>query len=403
MLNAQQREYWADHFESQGVDYVFFSAALARRRIEEREEAEREERERAEREEREKRVREELKRMGLSSSSSSSSLTVGGGGLGSERGGNASFYALEEVGEGVAESPRGEVGDDASVLDTSKVSKDEDFEESEEEEEDDDDGNSENEDDKATLEHTEISANSDPLASAIPISHAYKQGLQDSLASEPERIRILSCDELLDRIAQLTPSPTSYPTSSNTTSSSSSPSSSKVTIGFVGYPNVGKSSTLNALVGSKKVTVSATPGKTKHFQTIHLDDKTILCDCPGLVFPSFATTKAEMVVNGVLPIDQLREHTGPATLIAQRIPRHALEAIYGIRIRTLDKEGNLDSKGVVRGEDLCAAYAVMRGFKKAGQGNPDESRAARILLKDYVQVNYFTPIPHFQKQKTYLI
>ena len=39
-----------------------------------------------------------------------------------------------------------------------------------------------------------------------------------------------------------------------------------VKIGLVGYPNVGKSSTINALLANKKVSVSATPGKTKHFQ-----------------------------------------------------------------------------------------------------------------------------------------
>lgn len=39
-----------------------------------------------------------------------------------------------------------------------------------------------------------------------------------------------------------------------------------VTIGLVGYPNVGKSSTINCLMLEKKVSVSATPGKTKHFQ-----------------------------------------------------------------------------------------------------------------------------------------
>ena len=36
----------------------------------------------------------------------------------------------------------------------------------------------------------------------------------------------------------------------------------------VGYPNVGKSSTINAILQAKKVPVSATPGRTKHFQVI---------------------------------------------------------------------------------------------------------------------------------------
>lgn len=40
----------------------------------------------------------------------------------------------------------------------------------------------------------------------------------------------------------------------------------RLVIGLTGYPNVGKSSTINALFGSKKTAVAATPGKTKHFQ-----------------------------------------------------------------------------------------------------------------------------------------
>ncbi|PHH87754.1 hypothetical protein CDD83_8443 [Cordyceps sp. RAO-2017] len=51
----------------------------------------------------------------------------------------------------------------------------------------------------------------------------------------------------------------------------------KLQVGLVGYPNVGKSSTINALIGAKKVSVSSTPGKTKHFQTIHLSERVILC------------------------------------------------------------------------------------------------------------------------------
>lgn len=43
-------------------------------------------------------------------------------------------------------------------------------------------------------------------------------------------------------------------------------------IGMIGYPNVGKSSTINCLLGEKKTSVSATPGKTKHFQTLIIDE-----------------------------------------------------------------------------------------------------------------------------------
>jgi hypothetical protein len=52
-------------------------------------------------------------------------------------------------------------------------------------------------------------------------------------------------------------------------------------VGLVGYPNVGKSSTINALFGAKKTAVAPTPGKTKHFQTLIVSPTLCLCDCPG--------------------------------------------------------------------------------------------------------------------------
>ncbi|KAI6031596.1 P-loop containing nucleoside triphosphate hydrolase protein [Pisolithus microcarpus] len=156
----------------------------------------------------------------------------------------------------------------------------------------------------------------------------------------------------------------------------------KLVVGLVGYPNVGKSSTINALLGEKKVSVSSTPGKTKHFQTIHLSSTIILCDCPGLVFPQFATTKAALVCDGVLPIDQMREYTGPVALVAKRVPKEVLEATYGLSIRVRGKEEGGD--GRIAAEDLLVAYASARGFMRSGQGNPDEARAARYILKDYV-------------------
>lgn len=193
------------------------------------------------------------------------------------------------------------------------------------------------------------------------------------LSEEEERIRILTTDELEALFLEHAPDVDTGPNGERR----------KTSIGLVGYPNVGKSSTINALIGAKKVSVSATPGKTKHFQTIHLSDQVILCDCPGLVFPNFATTKGELVCAGVLPIDQLREYTGPAGLVAQRIPQPFLEAIYGmkIHIRPLEEGGT----GVPTSDEVLRAYAIARGFQTQGLGQPDESRAARYILKDYVK------------------
>lgn len=126
------------------------------------------------------------------------------------------------------------------------------------------------------------------------------------------------------------------------------------TIGLVGYPNVGKSSTINALLSAKKVSVSATPGKTKHFQTLYLDKDILLCDCPGLVMPSFVYTKAEMIINGILPIDQMRDHVPPVNLVCSLIPRHVLEDKYGIMLPK-PMEGE-DSDRPPTAEELLNAY-----------------------------------------------
>lgn len=118
---------------------------------------------------------------------------------------------------------------------------------------------------------------------------------------------------------------------------------------------MGKSSTINSLLGEKKVSVSSTPGKTKHFQTIHLSDSIVLCDCPGLVFPQFATTKADLVCDGVLPIDQLREYTGPIALVTRRIPKEVLEATYGLTIKVREIEEGGDGK--ITAENFLIAHA----------------------------------------------
>jgi len=226
--------------------------------------------------------------------------------------------------------------------------------------------------------------NSLPSSSHVD-SNEHENETTDDGEDEDEHTRIITINELEDLLLRAAPGPLTEPLEGQT---------QRLQIGLVGYPNVGKSSTINALVGSKKVSVSSTPGKTKHFQTILLSDSVILCDCPGLVFPNFAYTNGELVCNGVLPIDQLREHTGPVELVCQRIPKFFLEAVYGIAIPTKPvEEGGL---GYPSPQELLNAYARARGYMTQGFGAADESRASRYILKDYVsgKLLYVRPPPN---------
>tara|TARA_B110000977_G_scaffold57015_1_gene77461 strand:+ start:25126 stop:26970 length:1845 start_codon:yes stop_codon:yes gene_type:complete len=155
----------------------------------------------------------------------------------------------------------------------------------------------------------------------------------------------------------------------------------RVVVGMVGYPNVGKSSTVNALVAKKKTGVSATPGKTKHFQTLELGDGLLLADCPGLVFPSFTASRAELVCNGVLPIDRLTDVRQPVSIVAERISRHLIERVYKMKLPlpALHEDQN---RNATAGE-ILRAYSAARGLT-VQHGRPDEQRAGRAVLKDFI-------------------
>ena len=148
----------------------------------------------------------------------------------------------------------------------------------------------------------------------------------------------------------------------------------RITIGFVGFPNVGKSSMLNSAVGRICVKSSMTPGKTKHLQTINMEEEGVtLCDCPGLVFPLFQQSRAAMICNGILSIDQMTDWLTPSMIVAETIPARAFNYLYG----TTFKERYVDA------HTLLQAIAIIRSLMTT-RGNPDEARVAKSVLKDYV-------------------
>ncbi|KAG0042210.1 hypothetical protein BGZ83_000772 [Gryganskiella cystojenkinii] len=345
-LTVKQRKRWADYFDSEGIRYTFFSAALAK---------ERQEKEQAEKDRLEA-LAQELAEMRAANSDYTED----------EEEEEEEVEEEEEKKEQAQEAPKKDKSEAKADSTSSSTAAKESTEDSEEDYESESDEETEDEDE-------EVKANK---------THSHWKSVKET-EKDDERTRIRDTKELYELLVTETP----------IINDPRNPLNGIMSIGLVGYPNVGKSSTINALLGEHAVSVSATPGKTKHFQTIHLTPKMILCDCPGLVFPSFATTQGDMVCNGVLPIDQLREFTGSVGLVAQRIPKEVLEAIYGIKIAVLSEEEG--GTGMPTAEEFLIAYAVARGFTKAGQGNPDESRAARYILKDYVngKLLYCAPPP----------
>eukprot|EP01119_Soliformovum_irregulare_P017599 TRINITY_DN5255_c0_g1_i1.p1 TRINITY_DN5255_c0_g1~~TRINITY_DN5255_c0_g1_i1.p1 ORF type:complete len:494 (+),score=152.16 TRINITY_DN5255_c0_g1_i1:677-2158(+) len=224
------------------------------------------------------------------------------------------------------------------------------------------------------------------LGEALP----EQEPVRDEQDEGDSRVTLLNRDDLLDYLASFTDLLGDAPATPSDISSVNY--HTKLQVGMVGYPNVGKSSTINVLMASKKVAVAATPGKTKHFQTLELDDRMTLCDCPGLVFPTFLATRAHMIANGLLSIDNMTEFRQPVSLICRRIPRNILETGYGIILPPPKPEE--DQNRDPTADELLASYAFQRGFMTV-HGQPDESRAARIILKDYCngKICYVCPPP----------
>jgi len=166
--------------------------------------------------------------------------------------------------------------------------------------------------------------------------------------------------------------------------SASGNNAEKGTVGFVGYPNVGKSSVINALFGAKKVSMSRTPGKTKHLQTLDLVDPAMtLCDCPGLVFPSIVATKAHLVINGTSSLDLLRDAIAPARLVVHKVGLPTIMERYGVTEAALrDGTERLGEDGVDATRSLLAGLASARQHFWR-QGVPDEGWAAKKVLRDF--------------------
>ncbi|CAN8241739.1 unnamed protein product [Cochlearia groenlandica] len=218
-----------------------------------------------------------------------------------------------------------------------------------------------------------------------PLKEQWTSSLDTSPITDDPAVKVYGRDELLARLKSEAQEIVKMRKSME---NSAELHRERVVVGFVGYPNVGKSSTINALVGQKRTGVTSTPGKTKHFQTLIISEELMLCDCPGLVFPSFSSSRYDMIACGVLPIDRMTEHHEAVKVVAERVPREAIEEVYNI---SLPKPKTYEHQfRPPLASELLKTYCLSRGYV-ASSGLPDETKAARQILKDYIEGK----LPHF--------
>lgn len=159
-----------------------------------------------------------------------------------------------------------------------------------------------------------------------------------------------------------------------------------ITVGVVGFPNVGKSSLINSLKRSKKCSVGATPGLTKVMQEIHLDSHIKILDSPGVVLAAASSgagsaEETAIALKNASKIELLTDPIAPAETILRRANKEQIMLYY--RLPSFN-----DS------EEFLSLLAKRLGKLRKG-GVPDVRVAARKLLQDWNsgKIKYFTQPP----------
>lgn len=153
-----------------------------------------------------------------------------------------------------------------------------------------------------------------------------------------------------------------------------------ISVGFVGYPNVGKSSVINTLRTKNVCKVAPIPGETKVWQYITLTKRIFLIDCPGVVYQN-KDSETDIVLKGVVRVENLEDASEHIGEVLRRVKKEHLQRAYKI-------------KEWADGEDFLVQMCRQTGKLLKG-GEPDLMTVAKMVLQDWQRgkIPFFVPPP----------
>ncbi|KAK7687184.1 hypothetical protein QCA50_009688 [Cerrena zonata] len=167
-------------------------------------------------------------------------------------------------------------------------------------------------------------------------------------------------------------------------------SKQSITVGVVGYPNVGKSSLVNALKRVKVCPVAAQPGHTTTLQTIHLERGVKIVDSPGVIFDDDNDMELNKLNKGerkastsiklrnVMRVEDVEDPIEVVEEILGRVDPETIQKLYKLPLSP-DGQPQTDFGTTL---EFLTMLAMTSGRLLKG-GTPDILGAARHVLNDW--------------------
>ncbi|KAG5513484.1 hypothetical protein PMAC_000915 [Pneumocystis sp. 'macacae'] len=146
----------------------------------------------------------------------------------------------------------------------------------------------------------------------------------------------------------------------------------QISVGFIGYPNTGKSSVINTLKSKKVCNVAPIPGETKVWQYIRMTSKIFMIDCPGIVPPNDNDNETEIIMKGVFRVEKISNPEQHIYAILNRCETKHLEKTYEISGWENDPIKFLELLARKTGK-------LLKG------GEADESNIAKMVINDFIR------------------